>query len=189
MFGLKLKSCGLTKLVGIIVFGKLSAINGFFDSLPIAVCSIIANSFLLFRHGELITIFGAVVKPLLDELSALWLSCSWICDALARVIGSASGFNGLVQSMVSAIDFSSAFLHMTFSNPYASAGYLNDGKLQLEVKRQGLGSAVSLMTTSAGSDQSSRLSPKPSKIPTEMVSTPTMVISSDDGCFVDSDSE
>nr|GEX40994.1 ribonuclease H-like domain-containing protein [Tanacetum cinerariifolium] len=35
------------------------------------------------RHGELITIFGAVVKPSLDELSALWLSYSWICDALA----------------------------------------------------------------------------------------------------------
>ncbi|GJX86863.1 hypothetical protein Tco_0337637 [Tanacetum coccineum] len=35
------------------------------------------------KHGELITIFGAVVKPTLDELSALWLSCSWIYDALA----------------------------------------------------------------------------------------------------------
>ncbi|GKA74867.1 hypothetical protein Tco_0781245 [Tanacetum coccineum] len=75
MFGLKLKPYGLTNLVGIIVFGKLSAINGFVDSLPVAVCSRIANSFLLLRHGELITIFGAVVKPTLDELSALWLSC------------------------------------------------------------------------------------------------------------------
>ncbi|GJV84430.1 hypothetical protein Tco_1524328 [Tanacetum coccineum] len=92
MFGLKLKSCGLTKLVGIIVFGKLSAIKGFFDSLPIAVCSGIANSFLLFRHCELITIFGAVVKPSLDELSALWLSCSWICDALAVRQGDSSFF-------------------------------------------------------------------------------------------------
>ncbi|GJS75066.1 hypothetical protein Tco_0724947 [Tanacetum coccineum] len=35
------------------------------------------------RHGELITIFGAVVKPTLDELLALWLSYSWIYDALA----------------------------------------------------------------------------------------------------------
>ncbi|GKD13740.1 hypothetical protein Tco_1198147 [Tanacetum coccineum] len=34
-------------------------------------------------HGELITIFGAVVKPTLDELLALWLSYSWIYDALA----------------------------------------------------------------------------------------------------------
>ncbi|GJS59337.1 hypothetical protein Tco_0654121 [Tanacetum coccineum] len=83
MFGLKLKSCGLTNLVGIIVFGKLSAINGFVDSLPVAVCSRIANSFMPFRHGELITIFGAAVKPSLNELSALWLSCSRICDALA----------------------------------------------------------------------------------------------------------
>nr|GEZ97023.1 hypothetical protein [Tanacetum cinerariifolium] len=80
MFGLKLKPCGLTNLVGTIVFGKLSAINdGFVDSLPVAVCSKIANSFLLFTHGELITIFGAVVKPSLDKLSAL----SWIYDALA----------------------------------------------------------------------------------------------------------
>nr|GEX82284.1 hypothetical protein [Tanacetum cinerariifolium] len=38
------------------------------------------------RHGELITIFSAVVKATLDELSALWLSCSWICDALAEVL-------------------------------------------------------------------------------------------------------
>ncbi|GJR53046.1 hypothetical protein Tco_1403567 [Tanacetum coccineum] len=70
MFGLKLKSCGLTNLVGIIVFGKLSAINVFVDFLPVAVCSGIANSFLSFRHDELITIFGAVVKPTLGELSA-----------------------------------------------------------------------------------------------------------------------
>ncbi|GKA42905.1 ribonuclease H-like domain-containing protein, partial [Tanacetum coccineum] len=34
------------------------------------------------RHGELITIFGAV-KPSLDERLTLWLSCSRICDALA----------------------------------------------------------------------------------------------------------
>ncbi|GKB00202.1 hypothetical protein Tco_0828195 [Tanacetum coccineum] len=85
MFGLKLKSCGLTNLVGIIFFGKLSAINGFVDSLPVAVCFGIANSFLLVRHGELITSFGAVIKPSLDELLALWLTCSWICDALAVV--------------------------------------------------------------------------------------------------------
>ncbi|GJS13197.1 hypothetical protein Tco_0407669 [Tanacetum coccineum] len=90
MFGLKLKPCGLTNLVGTIVFGKLSAINGFVDSLPVAVCSRIANSFLPFRHGELITIFGAVVKPSLDELSALWLSYSWICDALAVRQGDSS---------------------------------------------------------------------------------------------------
>ncbi|GJY31775.1 hypothetical protein Tco_0415270, partial [Tanacetum coccineum] len=100
MFGLKLKSCGLTNLVGIIVFGKLSAINGFVDSLPVAVCSGIANSFLPFRHGELITIFGAVVKLSLDELSALWLSCSRICDALAVHIRGHSHlvFRGLVSS-------------------------------------------------------------------------------------------
>nr|GEW42542.1 hypothetical protein [Tanacetum cinerariifolium] len=35
------------------------------------------------RHGELITIFGVVVKPTLVELLALWLSCSWIYAALA----------------------------------------------------------------------------------------------------------
>ncbi|GKA00301.1 hypothetical protein Tco_0672851 [Tanacetum coccineum] len=45
------------------------------------------------RHGELITIFGAVVKPTLDELSALWLSCSWICDALAVRISQKSQEN------------------------------------------------------------------------------------------------
>ncbi|GJW91547.1 hypothetical protein Tco_0169100 [Tanacetum coccineum] len=90
MFGLKLKPCGLTNLVGTIVFGKLSAINRFVDSLPVAVCSGIANSFLPFRHGELITIFGARIKPTLDELSALWLSCSWICDALAVRQGDSS---------------------------------------------------------------------------------------------------
>ncbi|GJR20140.1 putative reverse transcriptase domain-containing protein, partial [Tanacetum coccineum] len=53
--------------------------DGFVDSLPVAVCSGIANFFLPFRHGELITIFGAVVKQSLDELR----SCSRICDALA----------------------------------------------------------------------------------------------------------
>nr|GEU54499.1 RNA-directed DNA polymerase, eukaryota [Tanacetum cinerariifolium] len=52
------------------VFGKQSAINGFIDSLRVAACSGIANSFLSYRHGELITIFGAVVKPTLGELSA-----------------------------------------------------------------------------------------------------------------------
>ncbi|GJT19131.1 hypothetical protein Tco_0877837 [Tanacetum coccineum] len=36
------------------------------------------------RNGELITIFDAV-KPSLDECSALWLSKSRICDALAEV--------------------------------------------------------------------------------------------------------
>ncbi|GJV38198.1 dihydropyrimidine dehydrogenase (NADP(+)), chloroplastic [Tanacetum coccineum] len=41
------------------------------------------------RHGELITIFGAV-KPSLDELLALWLS--WICDALAVRQGDSSFF-------------------------------------------------------------------------------------------------
>ncbi|GJU20353.1 hypothetical protein Tco_1153695 [Tanacetum coccineum] len=92
MFGLKLKSCGLTNLVGIIVFVKLSAINGFVDSLPAAVYSRIANSFLLFRHGELITIFGVVVKPSLDKLSTLWLSYSRICDALAVRQGDSSFF-------------------------------------------------------------------------------------------------
>nr|GEU87352.1 reverse transcriptase domain-containing protein [Tanacetum cinerariifolium] len=70
MFGLKLKPCGLTNLVGIIVFGKLLAINGFVDSLPVVVCSRIANSFLSFGHCELITIFGVVVKLTLGELSA-----------------------------------------------------------------------------------------------------------------------
>ncbi|GJZ55081.1 hypothetical protein Tco_0610274 [Tanacetum coccineum] len=83
MFRLKLKPCGLTNLVSTIVFGKLSAINGFVDSLPVAVCSRIANSIFLFRHGKLITIFVVVVKPTLSELSALWVSCSQICDALA----------------------------------------------------------------------------------------------------------
>ncbi|GKE66424.1 hypothetical protein Tco_1520585, partial [Tanacetum coccineum] len=57
----------------------------------VAVCSGIANSFLRFRHGEVITIFGAV-RPTLDELSALWLSCSWICDALALRQGDSSFF-------------------------------------------------------------------------------------------------
>ncbi|GKB20208.1 hypothetical protein Tco_0854131 [Tanacetum coccineum] len=58
----------------------------------VVVCSGLANSFLPFRHGELITIFGAVVKPTLDELSALWLSCSWIYNALAVRQGDSSFF-------------------------------------------------------------------------------------------------
>nr|GEU95952.1 hypothetical protein [Tanacetum cinerariifolium] len=37
----------------------------------LAVCSGIASSFLSFTHGELITIFGAVVRPTLGELSAI----------------------------------------------------------------------------------------------------------------------
>nr|GEU97524.1 hypothetical protein [Tanacetum cinerariifolium] len=63
------------------------------------VCSGIANSLLLFRHSKLITIFGAVVKPSLDERSTLWLSCSWICDALALsvVISVVTGFVLLIS--------------------------------------------------------------------------------------------
>ncbi|GKB18544.1 integrase, catalytic region, zinc finger, CCHC-type containing protein [Tanacetum coccineum] len=50
---------------------------------------------LILRHGDMIIIFGAVVKSSL-ELSTLWLSCSWICDALA-VSESSSGSSTVVQ--------------------------------------------------------------------------------------------
>ncbi|GKC89004.1 hypothetical protein Tco_1149653, partial [Tanacetum coccineum] len=61
-----------------------------------AICSGIVNSFLSFRHSELFAIFGVVVRPTLAELSALWLSCSWICDALAR----SGNLSGLATSVV-----------------------------------------------------------------------------------------
>ncbi|GJX81767.1 putative reverse transcriptase domain-containing protein, partial [Tanacetum coccineum] len=51
------------------------------------------------RHGELITIFGAV-KLSLDESSTLWLSYSWICDALA--MRSAGGVQSVDGSLCSA---------------------------------------------------------------------------------------
>nr|GEX22742.1 hypothetical protein [Tanacetum cinerariifolium] len=49
---------------------KLVKPQGFNLSPNIVVCSGIANYFLSFRHGEMITIFGAVVKLALSELSA-----------------------------------------------------------------------------------------------------------------------
>ncbi|GKE33400.1 hypothetical protein Tco_1452722, partial [Tanacetum coccineum] len=44
-------------------------------------------------HGDMIIIFGAVVKSSL-KLSALWLSCSWIYDALAVRQGDSAFFSG-----------------------------------------------------------------------------------------------
>nr|GEX04132.1 hypothetical protein [Tanacetum cinerariifolium] len=60
--------------------------------LDLVWCLTMGEGYVGLVHGELITIFGAVVKLTLDELSALWLSCSWICDALAVRQGDSSFF-------------------------------------------------------------------------------------------------
>ncbi|GJY89987.1 hypothetical protein Tco_0505183 [Tanacetum coccineum] len=61
-------------------------------------------------HGELITIFGAVVKLTLGELSALWLSCSWICDALAVRQGDSSSSVPMLLGLVKALSLAEALL-------------------------------------------------------------------------------
>nr|GEU92975.1 hypothetical protein [Tanacetum cinerariifolium] len=66
----------------------------------------------ILRHGELITIFGLVVKPTLGELLALWLSCSWICDALAVRQEDSSFFVLMLLGLVKALSL------QTFRNSF-----------------------------------------------------------------------
>ncbi|GJS19616.1 hypothetical protein Tco_0448248 [Tanacetum coccineum] len=60
----------------------------------------------ILRHGELITIFGAVVKLTLGELLALWLSCSWIYDALAVRHGDSSSSVPMLLGLAKSFKFS-----------------------------------------------------------------------------------
>ncbi|GJW08323.1 hypothetical protein Tco_1570746 [Tanacetum coccineum] len=83
----------IASILSTIVFGKLSAINGFVDSLPVVVYSGIANSFLLFRHA----VRGSI--PLGNRFLLQRQGSETVWDSAT---GSAGGVQSVDESLCSA---------------------------------------------------------------------------------------